>query len=88
MSVFFRLCRNAAGQRAFTLAPHWDVIDSCFGQETVEDIVAALERKAAQGFDLAHSALEQLKKRSPLVLKVGSLLFDDLRTTLPLALCS
>jgi len=60
----------AAGQRAFTLAPHWDVIDSCFGQETVEDIVAALERKAAQGFDLAHSALEQLKKRSPLVLKL------------------
>lgn len=47
---------------AFTLAPHRDAIDRCFGTGTVGDIVARLER---EGGDWAAATLRTLRIMSP-----------------------
>lgn len=48
-----------------------EVIDKCFGHETVEEIVDALESEAARSNqDWCTSALKKLKEASPLSLKV------------------
>nr|CAD1844873.1 unnamed protein product [Ananas comosus var. bracteatus] len=49
-----------------------EVIDKCFGRETVEEIVDALEIEAARtNQDWCTSALKKLKEASPLSLKVS-----------------
>ncbi len=47
---------------AFTLAPHRDTIDRCFGKPTVPEIFAAL---AAEGTDWAAATLKELRAVSP-----------------------
>ncbi|MQM21072.1 hypothetical protein Taro_054104, partial [Colocasia esculenta] len=50
----------------------FDVIDKCFGRESVEEIIDALETEAdAQSNKLCASALRKLKEASPLNLKVS-----------------
>ncbi|XP_072962380.1 small ribosomal subunit protein mS47 [Typha angustifolia] len=49
-----------------------EVIDKCFGHETVEEIVDALESEAARtNQDWCTSALKKIKEASPLSLKVS-----------------
>ncbi|ONK55692.1 uncharacterized protein A4U43_C10F30 [Asparagus officinalis] len=49
-----------------------EVIDKCFGRETVEEIIDALEEEAAKSNeDWCNSALKKLKEASPLSLKVS-----------------
>lgn len=49
-----------------------DVIDKCFGHDTVEEIIDALEHEAARSSDeWCTSALKKLKEVSPLSLKVS-----------------
>jgi len=64
------------------LEAHFDVIDRCFGLNTIEGIIEALE---ADGSDFAARTLDVLATKSPTALKValaqlrraGDLSFDD-----------
>ncbi|XP_077245096.1 small ribosomal subunit protein mS47-like isoform X2 [Tasmannia lanceolata] len=48
-----------------------EIIDKCFGHDTVEEIMDALEGEAARSYDeWSTSALKKLKEASPLSLKV------------------
>jgi enoyl-CoA hydratase/carnithine racemase len=55
-------------ERLFTLASEWDLIDECFGQQSVEEIMAALQRRDSA---FAKKTLAQLSSKSPLSLKVA-----------------
>ncbi|OVA10316.1 Crotonase superfamily [Macleaya cordata] len=49
-----------------------ETIDKCFGQDTVEEIIDALENEAASSYDEWYSrVLNKLKEASPLSLKVS-----------------
>lgn len=54
-------------EQPFTLAPVWDKIDSCFSRDSVEDVLAALER---DGSEWAQKTLKTLQRVSPTALKV------------------
>ncbi|CAA7017527.1 unnamed protein product [Microthlaspi erraticum] len=66
---------------AYTQKPHLkqksaynrlDVIDRCFSRRTIEDIIIALEREAAQEpDDWISTTIKALKKASPASLKIG-----------------
>ncbi|KAL6985160.1 3-hydroxyisobutyryl-CoA hydrolase [Sarracenia purpurea var. burkii] len=48
-----------------------EIIDECFSQDTVEEIIDALEHKAAESYDeWCTTVLKKLKEASPLSLKV------------------
>ncbi|XP_059460566.1 small ribosomal subunit protein mS47 [Corylus avellana] len=48
-----------------------DIIDRCFGHDTVEEIIDALEKEAAESYDeWCKAALKKLREASPISLKV------------------
>ncbi|KAG9452390.1 hypothetical protein H6P81_005294 [Aristolochia fimbriata] len=53
------------------IAGRLETIDKCFGLETVEEIICALEREVKKGGHWVTSALGRLKQVSPLMLKVS-----------------
>lgn len=53
------------------LAPHRAVIDRCFVAPSVEDILAALDREAADGSDFARETAATLRHKCPTSLKVS-----------------
>ena len=48
-----------------------EAIDRCFGHNTIEEIIAALEREEGETEDWARNTLKTLKERSPTSLKVA-----------------
>jgi enoyl-CoA hydratase len=52
------------------------IIDRCFSADSVEDIIARLEKETGDDADFARATLETLSKRSPLSLKAT---FEQLR---------
>lgn len=73
----------------FSLAPHLDTIDFCFGKDSVEEIIKALQQHVDQGKDavFCKNALKLLADMSPTSLKVTFLQirkgkFKDLKSCL------
>jgi enoyl-CoA hydratase len=69
------------------LAPYATVIDECFSAQSVEEIVTRLEAVAGSAASWAHDVAANLRRRSPLSLKItlrhiGEAKARDLRETL------
>ena len=84
---------NQPGTSLLEAESHW--INTAFGGDTVEEILAAVHEAADQGHELAQKALKALQRNSPTGMKVAleairrakqqtlaETLIQDLRTTM------